>query len=123
MSGALAPQLEIAHQGGVEEHHGFGGEGAVLGRAEGQHVDAGAPGDVARVAAEEGDRVGEARAVHLHLEAARVRQLAQARDSGRPVDGTELGRLGERERRGLHAVQADVDGRVICECLRERLQA
>jgi hypothetical protein len=112
---ALAPQLEVAHQAVVEEHHGFRCQRAVLGGAEGEHVDAGAPGDVARVAVKERHRVGKARAVHLHRQAAPVRERAQRADVIGAVHGAHLGHLGERERRRLGAVHADVHGRVVGE--------
>ena len=64
MAGALAMQLEVLDQRTVEEHHRLRGQRAVLGRAERQHVDAGTPGDVARVAVEKRHRIGESRPIH-----------------------------------------------------------
>ena len=63
-----------------------------------QHVDAGAPRDVGGRAAERRHGVGEARAVEVHLHAARVRDVARAPHLGRRVDGAELGRLRQRQR-------------------------
>ena len=51
--------------------------GPVLGGPEREHVDAGTPGDIARVAVEERDDVGKARPVHVHLHAALVRKFGQ----------------------------------------------
>ena len=43
MPAALAAELELARQAGIEEHHGFGGQRAVLGGAQAQHIDARLP--------------------------------------------------------------------------------
>src|SRR5690606_25291344 len=68
MPGALAPQLEIPNELRIEEHDCFCRERAVLGGAEGEHVDASAPGDIAGMTVEGHDGVRETRAVHVHLE-------------------------------------------------------
>src|SRR6266478_5917634 len=107
MPGALTPQLEIPHQITVEENHRLGGQGTVLGCAEGQNVDARAPGDVRGMTVKERERVREARAVHVHLESATVCKTAELGDLLAPVDGAELGGLGQRQRRRLYAVNVN----------------
>src|SRR5579864_1604849 len=104
VAGALAAQLEIAHQRAIEEHHRLGRERPVLGGAEGKHIDAGAPGHIRRVTAEKGEGIGKARAVHVDFHAPGMGQLGELRDLLGTVAGAELGRLCEGERRGLHAV-------------------
>ena len=78
MSGLFAAQLEIAHEVGIEEHHGFGGERAVLGCTEGENIDSRAPGDIPRMTTEEGHCVGKTGTVHLYLQAPIVREFANA---------------------------------------------
>ena len=104
MTGALAAQLEVPDQRGIEEHHRLGGERSVLRGAEGQHIDARAPGDVRGMAAEEGDRVREARAVHVHLEPALMGDCAELGEWLATVTRAELGGLGDRQRGRLHLV-------------------
>ena len=78
---------------------------AVLGGAERQDVDPGAPAHLGRAAAEPRQRVGEARAVHVQPEAARFRQLGDRADLVERVDRAEIARLGEVDRGGLAAMQ------------------
>jgi hypothetical protein len=102
MAGPLAAEFKIAHQVGVEEHDGFGGQGTVLRRPERQDIDAGTPGDVAWMAVEECQRIGKACTVHVHSQSKITRQLADGGDLGRPVRRAQLGCLGQRHDCGLH---------------------
>ncbi len=99
MPGALAPLGHVRCIALIEEHHRLGGHRAALGRAERENIDASFPRHLggARVGAHE--RVGEARAVHMHLHAVRMGDLRQRRDLVRPVDRSGFARLRERDRR------------------------
>ena len=98
----------------VEEHHRLGRHRAALGGAEREHVDAGLPGDLGGARVQPHQRVGEARAVHVHLHAVRVRDPGERRDLVGPVDGAGFARLREREAppappdaaRGRHSARA-----------------
>src|SRR6185437_11591316 len=72
MAGALAAQLEVLDQLWIEEHDGLRAQSAILCRPEGQDVNARAPRDIGWMAIEEGHRVGEAGAIHVHLHSAGV---------------------------------------------------
>ena len=74
--------------------------------AEREHVDAGPPGRLGRRAAEVGDGVGDARAVHVQAQAVRAGNVRQGRDLGRPIDGAAFGRLGDADRGRLGMVHA-----------------
>jgi hypothetical protein len=71
---------------------------APFGGAERQHVDAAPPGRVRRSAAERGNRVGEAGAVHVHSQAVRAGDADQLIQLVQPVNRAALGRLREVER-------------------------
>src|SRR5690242_20024450 len=96
MARALAAQLEISGLCGIEEDDRLGGERAVLGCAEGEHVDPCTPRDLARVAAEKGERIREARAIEVHFEPAAVCGFADRGDLSRAIARAELGCLSER---------------------------
>ena len=51
-------------------------------------------------------RIGKARAVHVHREAVAARRLGERRDLVDGVDGAELGGLGERQGARLDVVHA-----------------
>jgi len=59
----------------VEEDQRLGVHPAILDAAEAEHVDARAPRHVGRVAAGEGDGIGEARTVHVEAKAAALGDL------------------------------------------------
>jgi hypothetical protein len=84
----------------MEQHHGLCRDAAILGAAEGKDVDAGAPGHVGGGAAQAGDGVGEARAVHMDGQAPPASDPGQGLDFRDGVDGAGLRRLGEAEHRG-----------------------
>lgn len=46
MPAAFAAQLELPGAGGIEENHRLDSEAAVLGAAEGENIDARAPGQI-----------------------------------------------------------------------------
>ena len=91
-------KAEVARVRRVEEDDRLGGDAAVLGAAEGEHVDAGPPGHVGRRHAEAGDRAGEARAVHVDAQRRGFGDLRERRDLRRGVGRAELGDLGEADR-------------------------
>ena len=99
MAGTLAPLGHRPGFRGVEEHHRLCGKRAALGGAKRQHIDAGLPGDLRRTGVEPDQRIGKARAVHMHPHAMVVRKPGQRRDLIRPIDGAGLARLRERKRR------------------------
>ena len=113
MAAAHAPAAQRlvgrAHRGRAEIDHRLGGHGAVLGGAEGQHVDPGAPGQRRGCAAEADKRIGEAGAVHVHGEAVAVRHLGQSANLFGGVDRSRLAGLADAEchrRRLVLAVMA-----------------
>ena len=93
MSGALAPQLKVAHQRRIKEHHRLGRERAVLGGAKGQYVDACPPGEIPGMAVQKCNRVGEARTVDVYFESVAVGRFAQRLQLWRAVDRAKLGCL------------------------------
>ena len=95
MARLLDAPLELGRQLAIEEQHRLAHGQPVLHPAEAQHVDAGAPGEVRRRALKRRQRVGKARAVHVHLETVAPRHLGQRADLARGVDGAELGGLGD----------------------------
>ena len=104
LAGLLDPPGEVLGQRPVEEHDGLADRQAVLRAAEAEHIDAGAPGDVARMAAQRGHRIGEARAVHVHLE---VAALGDRRDRAHlldAIDRAQLGGLGQAHHLRLRVV-------------------
>src|SRR3546814_15012539 len=75
-----AALLELAHPGtaaAAEKDDRLGHHRAVLGETERQRVDPDAPGDVGGGAAEKGDGIGEARAVHVQLQSLALGDLAE----------------------------------------------
>ena len=70
LSGSLSPEAELGGHGAVEDDDRIGGYAPVLDGAKGQHVHAGAPGELGGVAAQCGDGVGEAGAIHVNAQAA-----------------------------------------------------
>jgi hypothetical protein len=72
--------------------------------AQRQHVDARAPADLRRRAAEAGHGVGETRAIHMNLQSVLVRELRDFGDLRRLVDAAGLGRLGQAHSRRLRIV-------------------
>src|SRR3546814_17793468 len=78
-----AALLELAHPGtaaAAEKDDRLGHHRAVLGETERQRVDPDAPGDVGGGAAEKGDGIGEARAVHVQLQSLALGDLADLAD-------------------------------------------
>jgi len=71
MAAAVLAERELFGQRLVEHDDRLGGERAVLRGAEGQEVDAGAPGEVGGRRAGRCDGVGEAGAVEVYPQAAR----------------------------------------------------
>ena len=78
---ACADRAKFARLLGIEEDHRLAGQRAVLGRAERQGVDAGPPRDICAGEQPSRDqRIGEARAVHMHREARLVGDRRQRGD-------------------------------------------
>jgi hypothetical protein len=125
MPGALAPLRHMSRRGTIEEHHGFGGERTGFCCAERQHIDAGLPGDLSRARIHPHQRVGEARAVHVHLHAMGMRDLGERCDLVGPIDRAGLARLRKQERRRDHLMRCMAfvmrDG--VSECLGPDLAA
>ena len=81
LTGLFAAVVELRRQRRVEEHHRLGGVEAVLGAAQGQHVDTRAPAQVGRRhPGQRRERVGETRTVHLHRHAVRMRHRTERCD-------------------------------------------
>src|SRR3546814_13892323 len=99
-----AALLELAHPGtaaAAEKDDRLGHHRAVLGKTERQRVDPDAPGDVGGGAAEKGDGIGEARAVHVQLQSLALRDLADLADlPGAPREAL-FGRVGDADPRRL----------------------
>ena len=110
MPAALAAQLELPGLRFVEQDHRLRRQRAVLGGAEAQHIDARAPGEIGGRTAQPRDRVGEARAVHMHRNPRRMRHLRQPRHLLDGVGGARLGGLGQRQRALLHVVHPGARG-------------
>src|SRR3546814_14513174 len=73
--------LEFAHPrpaAATEKDERLGHHRAIFCEAKGQRVDPGAPRHVGGRAAEEGDRIGEARAIHMELHAAGAGEIGSA---------------------------------------------
>ena len=84
MAAALAPLRHVGAARRIEEHHRLGGERAALGGAEGERIDAGLPGRLRGRGVHARQRVAEPRAVDMHGEPARMRDLGElAISSGR----------------------------------------
>ena len=99
MAGALTLRIGVFGQGGIEVHHGFRIERAVLGRTERQNVDTGAPRRLSRRTAERGDGVGEPRPIHVDPEPAVMGGCGEARDVVDAIDRAPFRHLGQAERR------------------------
>ena len=98
--GALAPLGQARGEGRVEHHHRLGRQGAVLGGAQRQHVDAGAPGQPRPASSRAGPgRWPAARRPCARAARARGRGRPSAATSPGPVDRAPLGRLGQADRR------------------------
>src|SRR6202044_3081402 len=82
LSGSLSPEVELGGQGALEDDDRIGGYAPVLDGAKGQHVHAGAPGQLGGVAAQRGDGVGEAGAIHMNAQARLLRNTGQVPDLG-----------------------------------------
>ena len=81
----------------VEHQDRLAGERAVLGAAEGEHVDAGFVAHRRRRAAERHERIGEARPIHMHRQARLMGDVRQHSQFRQRVDGAALGRLRQAE--------------------------
>ena len=101
MARALAPEGEFRGERLVEDHHRLGRQRPVLGGAEGEDVDPGAPGDLGRAHLQEGERIGEARAVHMQLHAIALAGRRDRRHLGRAIAGAGFRRLGQADGRRL----------------------
>ena len=111
MPAALTPIAEGLGERRIEDHDRLGRQAAVLGRAEGQDVDAAFPRHLGRRAAQGDEGVGETRPVHVHLEAVPVRDLRQRRDLRRSVDEPGFRRLRDREPARRHLLDASRQAR------------
>ena len=110
MARALAPEGEFRGQGLVEEHHRLGRQRPVLGGAEGEDVDAGAPGDLGRAAPQEGEGIGKAGAIHMQLDAIALSRPPRWRRP-RPGDsGAGFRRLGQADGRRLDVMHHALAG-------------
>ncbi len=108
VAGALAAAGELVGEAvGLEEDHRLRRHGAVLGGAQRKHVHAGPPGDGGGAAAQRGQRVGEAGAVHVHGEAEVAGGGADRAHLLQAVDRAPFGGLGEADRGRLALVHAD----------------
>lgn len=117
LAGALAAPFHLGGAGGVEEDDRLGRPGAVLGAAEGEHVDTGFPGDVGRAAAQRHQRIGEAGAIHVQGQTARRSGGLQCADLVGGVDGAAFGRLGDRERPAAGPDAARLRGKRASVCV------
>jgi hypothetical protein len=104
LAGLFAAVVEVFGQLVVEEQDRFAHRHAVFGAAEAQHVDAGLPGQVGRRAAEERAGVGEARAVHVQVQAQFLAGGADGADFFRGVDAADFGGLGQGHDAGFGVV-------------------
>ena len=111
MAGALAAIMGGGGERGIEEDQAFGREPAILDEAEGERVDARPPGQVRRRAAEARHRIGEAGAVDVEAEAARLGEVAERRGLGGRVDAAIFAGVGDRERGRLDLVDVVADRR------------
>ncbi len=109
-----AALLELAHSGAAaaaEKDDRFSHHRAIFGEAERQRIDSGAPCDVGGRAAEKGDGIGEARAVHVELQPLALRDRADLSDlvgaPGQPI----FGRVGDADRRRLDLMHVLPDSR------------
>ena len=112
---ALAPELELLGEIGVEEDHDLRAHRAVLGGAEAEHIDAGLPRQFGRRAIDVGEGVGETRAIHVELEALAMRRGRDRCYFLGSIGSAAFGRLGDRHRRRLRMMHDAVDR------LRERI--
>ena len=111
MARALAPEGEFRGERLVEDHHRLGRQRPVLGGAEGEDVDPGAPGDLRRAHLQEGERIGEARAVHMQPHAIALAGRRDRRHLGRAIAGAGFRRLGQADGRGLDVMHHALMGR------------
>src|SRR6476661_10146118 len=86
---------------GPEQDQALGIEPAVLGEAEGQCIDAGAPAYISRTLARRCESIGETGAIHVKAEAARLRQLAESGNLRGSIDEAIFRRIGDRDPAGL----------------------
>jgi hypothetical protein len=120
---ALATELEVRHAGRIEVHDGLGIHAAVLDDAKRQHVDAGLPAELGRGDFLRDHGIREARAIHVHGHATRVRDVRERADLRGRIHGAALGGLRDGQHARLHAVhvrfepveaRAQVRGRHFC---------
>src|SRR5262249_56058803 len=83
--------------------------GGVRGGGGGQGGEAGLPRERGRQAADERQRVGEARAVHVQFQPVPVRRRGDRGDLFGRVDRAALRRLGDADRGGLREVHHAID--------------
>src|SRR5579875_2657036 len=121
MTGAFAAKTELRRLRWIEEHHGLGGHRAVLGGAEGEDIESGAPRDCRRRTAKADDRVGEARAVHVEGQAVAARHGTQRRNLLGTVNGTGFGLLGDADDGRLDVMDDSGAGNPLREHLRRQL--
>ena len=101
LAAALALKGEIRRACGIKKHDGFARQRAILRRAKRQNVDTGAPCHVGRRRFSGNERVGEARAVHMHANPIAVSDRGEFGDLVDAVDRSGFGRLGKRKRARL----------------------
>ena len=110
----------IAHRLLVEEDQRFGRQAAVLGAAEGEHVDAGPPGDIGRRNAQRDNRIGKPCPIHVDGAVVGMGDVGNRTHLVRTVGRTQLGQFGEADRDRLAAV-GDMDRHGL-ELRRKRLR-
>ena len=99
MTAPFAFEFKGADMGAVEKNHRFGRQGAVLGGAERQNVDARPPGHLRRAQPTGGDRVGESRAVHVQGQAMTMGDVGDGANFIDAIARAGLGQLGDADRR------------------------
>ena len=105
MARALSSLRHPLRACGVEQHHGFGGERAPFGGAEGKRIDARLPRRLGERSIHAGKRVCEPRPIDMHEEPARVGQLGNRGNLVHGVARSGFGRLRERDDAGAYMVR------------------
>ena len=108
---ALAAELEVRDPVRIEKHHGLGVHAAILDDAERQHIHARLPGELGGGNLLRHERIREARAVHVHRQAAFVGDPGEHADLFGCVDRAALGRLRDRQHARLDAMHVRLEPR------------
>ncbi|MNL20555.1 hypothetical protein D3C87_1418120 [compost metagenome] len=90
--------------GQIEEDKGLGAPAAVLRAAEGNEIDAALPGHLGRCRFKAGERIGKACAVHVQRQLVSLGDRGDRFDLIERIDGAAFGRLRQRHRHRLAAM-------------------